>query len=87
MGQALSPANCTAPPGHDLIRTAIVEALGLNVTQAACILKVSHATLSDLLHGKATLTPEMALRIERVFGADMNHLLRMQLAYDTAQNP
>jgi addiction module HigA family antidote len=43
------------------------------------------ATLSDLLHAKAALTPEMALRIEKAFGPDMNHLLRMQLAYDVAK--
>jgi len=73
------------PHPGDLIRTEIVEALGLNVTQAAQILKVRRATLSDLLHGKAALTPEMALRIEKAFGPDMNHLLRMQLAYDVAQ--
>ena len=36
-------------------------------------------------HGKAALTPEMALRIEKAFGPDMDHLLRMQLAYDVAQ--
>ena len=41
--------------------------------------------LSDLLHGKARLTPEMALRIEKAFGPDMHHLLRMQLAYDVAK--
>jgi plasmid maintenance system antidote protein VapI len=46
---------------------------------------VRGATLSDLLHGKAALTPEMALRIEKAFGPDMDHLLRMQLAYDVAQ--
>lgn len=73
------------PHPGDLIRTEIVEALGLNVSKAAEILKVRRATLSDLLHGKAALTPEMALRIEKAFGPDMNHLLRMQLAYDVAQ--
>jgi addiction module HigA family antidote len=73
------------PHPGDLIRTEIVEALGLNVSQAAGILKVRRATLSDLLHGKAALTPEMALRIEKAFGPDMNHLLRMQLAYDVAR--
>ena len=50
------------PHPGDLIRTEIVEALGLNVSKAAEILKVRRATLSDLLHGKAALTPEMALR-------------------------
>ena len=73
------------PHPGDLIKTEIVEALGLNVSKAAEILKVRRATLSDLLHGKAALTPEMALRIEKAFGPDMNHLLRMQLAYDVAK--
>lgn len=71
-------------PGR-LIRTEIIEALGLTVSKASEILKVRRATFSDLLHGKAALTPEMALRIEKAFGPDMNHLLRMQLAYDVAK--
>ncbi len=73
------------PHPGDLIRTEIVEALGLSVSKAADILKVRRATLSDLLHGKSALTPEMALRIEKAFGPDMDHLLRMQLAYDVAR--
>jgi antitoxin HigA-1 len=73
------------PHPGDLIKTEIVDALGLSVSRAAEILGVRRATLSDLLHGKASLTPEMALRIEKAFGPDMDHLLRMQLAYDVAQ--
>jgi len=73
------------PHPGDLIRTEIVEALGLSVSQAARVLKVRRATLSDLLHGKSALTPETALRIEKAFGPDMNHLLNMQLAYDVAK--
>jgi addiction module HigA family antidote len=73
------------PHPGDLIKTEIVEALRLNVSEAAGILQVRRATLSDLVHGKAALTPEMALRIEKAFGPDMNHLLRMQLAYDVAK--
>lgn len=73
------------PHPGGLIKTEIIEALGLNVSKAAEILNVRRATLSDLLHGKAALTPEMALRIEKAFGPDMNHLLRMQLAYDVAE--
>ena len=78
------PMNNPPHPG-DLIRTEILEALSLNVSKASAILKVRRATLSDLLHGKAALTAEMALRIEKAFGPDMNHLLRMQLAYDVAK--
>lgn len=73
------------PHPGDLIKTEIIEALGLTVSKAAEVLKVRRATLSDLLHGKAALTPEMALRIEMAFGPEMNHLLRMQLAYDVAR--
>src|SRR5579862_6629781 len=73
------------PHPGELIKTEIIEVLGLNVSKAAEILKVRRATLSDLLHGKAALTPEMALRIEKAFGPDMDHLLRMQLAYDVAK--
>ncbi len=73
------------PHPGDLIKTEVIEALGLSVSKASDILKVRRATLSDLLHGKAALTPEMALRIEKAFGPDMDHLLRMQLAYDVAK--
>lgn len=73
------------PRPGDLIKTEILDALGLSVSKAAQILKVRRATLSDLLNGKASLTAEMALRIEKAFGPDMDHLLRMQLAYDVAQ--
>jgi addiction module HigA family antidote len=73
------------PHPGDLIRTEVIEALGLSVTKAAEILQVRRATLSDLLHGKAALTPDMALRIEKAFGPEMDHLLRMQLAYDVSR--
>lgn len=73
------------PHPGDLIKTEILESLGLSVSRAAEILRVRRATLSDLLNGKSALTPEMALRIEKAFGPTMDHLLRMQLAYDVAQ--
>jgi antitoxin HigA-1 len=73
------------PHPGDLIKTEVIEALGLSVSKAAEILKVRRATFSDLLHGRVSLTPEMALRIEKAFGPDMDHLLRMQLAFDVAK--
>lgn len=73
------PTKNSPHPG-DLIRTEIIDALDLSVSKAAEILQVR-----DLLNGKASLTAEMALRIEKAFGPDMNHLPRMQLAYDVAK--
>lgn len=70
------------PHPGSLIKTEVIEALGLSVTKAAEILQVRRATLSDLLLCKSSLTPDMALRIEKAFGPEMDHLLRMQLAYD-----
>ena len=74
-------------PSHpgDFVRTEIVEELGLTVTKAAEILGVRRATLSDLLNGKTSLSPEMALRIEKAFGVGMEMLLRMQAWHDASQ--
>ena len=74
-------------PSHpvDFIRTEVIEELGLNVTRAALILGVRRATLSALLNGNASLSPEMALRIEKAFDVSMDLLLKMQAWYDSAQ--
>jgi addiction module HigA family antidote len=72
------------PHPGERIRTEVIEALELTAARAAEILKVRRATLSDLLHGKASL-PEMTLRIGKAFGPDMDHLLRLQLAFDEAK--
>ena len=63
----------------------VIEELGLSVTQAAGILGVRRATLSDLLNGNAALSPEMALRIEKAFGVSMDMLLRMQAWHDASR--
>ena len=73
------------PHPGEIIRTEVIEPLGLSVSKAASVLKVRRATLSDLLAGKAALSAEMALRIEKAFGPEMDHLLGMQLAYDVAR--
>lgn len=68
-----------------VIWSGILEPLSLSVTKAAGALGVRRATLPDLINGKAALTAEMALRIHKAFGPDVDHLLRMQAAYDAAQ--
>jgi addiction module HigA family antidote len=71
-------------PGN-FIRTEIIEPAGLSVTHAAKALQVSRPALSGLLNGKAGLSGDMALRIEKAFGIKMDTLMRMQSAYDIAQ--
>ena len=72
----------TPPHPGEFIRDEIFSELKLNVGQAAKLLDVRRATLSDLVNGKAALSPEMALRIEKAFGVDMDMLLQMQAWHD-----
>ena len=74
-------------PSHpgEFVRIEVIEELGLNVTQAAEVLGVRRATLSDLLNGNAALSPEMALRIEKAFDVSMDMLLRMQAWHDASR--
>ena len=73
------------PHPGDFIRTEIIEPAGLTVTAAAAALAVSRPALSSLLNLKASLSGDMALRIEKAFGVQMDTLMRMQSAYDIAQ--
>jgi addiction module HigA family antidote len=57
----------------------------LTVTAAAKALGVTRAALSTLLNECASLSPEMALRVEKAFGVSMDTLMRMQNSYDIAQ--
>jgi addiction module HigA family antidote len=70
-----------AHPGA-FVRDEVLAELGLSVSKAAGILGVRRATLSDLVNGKAAMSPEMALRIEKAFGVSMDTLLRMQACFD-----
>ena len=47
------------------------------------MLGVGRPALSNLLNENASLSPEMALRIEKAFGVKMDTLLRMQARYDS----
>jgi addiction module HigA family antidote len=69
-------------PG-EFIREEILAELGLTIARAAETLGVRRATLSDLVNGKAALSPEMALRIEKAFGVSMDTMLRMQAWHDS----
>jgi addiction module HigA family antidote len=73
------------PHPGDFIRTEILNPASLSVTAAAEVLHVSRPALSSLLNGKAGLSGEMALRIEKAFGVKMDTLMRMQASYDIAQ--
>ena len=66
------------------IRREVLDPLGLSVTEAASALGVTRQALSNLLNERVALTASMALWIEKAFGPTMDHLMRMQLAYELA---
>ncbi len=68
-----------------VIRTEIVEANNLTVSDAAKALGVSRQALSGLLNGRVDLTGEMAMRIEKAFGPKLETLMGMQSAYNIFQ--
>jgi addiction module HigA family antidote len=71
------------PPHPGLsIRHDCLEPLGLTVTEAAKRLGVSRKQLSDLLNGRAGISPEMAIRLDKAFGGSAETWYRLQTAYD-----
>ena len=73
------------PHPGGFVRDEILDPAGLSVTAAAGILGVTRPALSNLLNQKASLSSEMALRIEKAFGVSMDTLMRMQNSYEIAQ--
>lgn len=71
-------------PGRS-IRDACLQPLGLSVAEAARALGVARHTLSRVLNGHASISPEMALRLEFAGWSTADHWLRLQSAYGLAQ--
>ena len=82
MSHAPSRIGMAPPHPGTFIRQEILDELGLTISQAARVLEVRRATLSDLINENAALSAEMALRIEKAFGVKMETLLNMQAWYE-----
>ena len=67
-----------AHPG-EIVREERLKPLGLTVTAAAEALGVTREALSDLLNGHTGVSPDMAIRLELVFGGTADTWLRLQL--------
>ncbi len=70
-------------PGGFVLRQCI-EPLGLTITQAAAALGVTRTTLSELVNEKRGISPEMAVRLSKVFGGSAESWLVQQAQYDLA---
>jgi addiction module HigA family antidote len=70
-------------PGGFVLRQCI-EPLGLSITNAAAALGVTRTTLSELVNEKRGISPEMAVRLSKVFGGSAESWLVQQAQYDLA---
>ena len=70
------------PHPGEIIKEFCIEPLGLTVTEAARSLGVTRKTFSSLLNRRSGISPEMALRLSKVFGRSHEGWLKLQLQYD-----
>ena len=62
-----------------------LDDLGLSVAEAAVGLGVSRQQLHKVVTCRSSVSPEMAVRLEKAFGSTADTWLRMQMNYDLAQ--
>lgn len=62
-----------------------LEAEGLTITEVAARLGCTRQALSRLLNGNAGISPAMALALERIGWSNAAYWMRLQAAYELAQ--
>ena len=74
------------PPHPGLsVKHDCLEPLGLSIAEGAKVLGVTRQAMNNLVSGKAGISAEMAIRLEKAFGGGAETWLRMQAAFDLAQ--
>jgi antitoxin HigA-1 len=73
------------PHPGEILSELWLEPLNLSVTKTADLLNVSRKTVSELVNGKAGVSPEMALRLELAFDKSAASWLAHQAAFDLWQ--
>src|SRR5260370_12870572 len=73
------------PHPGEVLKKLCLEPLGLSVSKAAKALGVSRSALSNLLHGRTGITPEMAMRLSIAFDTTAESWMNQQVQYDLWQ--
>lgn len=81
MNSLRDPKRRPTHPGA-ILREDVLPALEMTQTEFAQRLGVSRLSVSDLLHEKRAMTPEMASRVARLLNTTPESWLRMQAAVD-----
>ena len=70
------------PHPGEIIKSFCLEPLGVSITDAAKALGVSRKTLSAIINGRASISPEMAVRLSLAFSTSSESWLNQQSQYD-----
>ena len=70
------------PHPGEIIKSLCLEPLGISITDAAKALGVSRKTLSAIINGRASISPEMAVRLSLAFSTSSESWLNQQSQYD-----
>lgn len=62
-----------------------LQPLGISQSELAKLIGVSYPRVNELVHGKRGMTPDTALRLERLFGMEAQFWLNLQLIWDLYQ--
>ena len=73
------------PHPGEVLKELCIEPLNLTVDETAEALGVSSKTLSEILNGKASISPEMAIRLAKAFDTSPESWLNQQMQYDLWQ--
>jgi antitoxin HigA-1 len=75
------------PPTHpgEMLFEEFLKPLGISQVELAKLIGVSYPRVNELIHGKRSMTPDTALRLERLFGMEAQFWLNLQLAWDLYQ--
>jgi len=68
-------------PG-EILKEDVILANDLTITDASNLLGISRPSLSNVLNRKASITPQLATRIAKVFGGTAEIWIRLQLSFD-----
>ena len=71
-------------PGQ-MLQEEFLNPLGMSQTELAKRIGVSYPRVNELIHGKRAMTPDTALRLERLLGMEAQFWLNLQLAWDLYQ--
>jgi addiction module HigA family antidote len=72
------------PPTHPgvMLLEEFLKPLGISQAELAGKIGVSYPRINEIVHGKRGITPDTALRLERLFGMEAQFWLNLQTAWD-----